>query len=86
MLKKLFCKHDYVSLGKYYKTFEGEWVNATPITYVKVCEAFKCKKCQKIKHKKLFVRKFVGWNANRDYQRFLRSEDVPNWDEWLLRL
>lgn len=84
MLKKLFCKHDYLSLGKYYETWSGDLVDTTPITYVDVYNVIKCRKCQKIRHKRIIRKRFTGWNANRDYQYYLISKDIISYSDWLL--
>jgi len=84
MLKKLFCKHDYLSLGKYYKTWAGDWVEITPITYVDIYHVTICRKCMKEKHKKIIHKRFIGWNANRDYQYYLIATGITSYNDWLL--
>lgn len=86
MLKKLFCKHDYISYGKYYDTYEGERIDFTPLTYVEVFEVFKCRKCQKVKHKRVLKREFIGWLANIKYRVYLEKKGIYDWENWLLEL
>lgn len=85
-IKRLFCNHDYISFGKYYENWEGDWFEGTPLTYVDVYHVTKCRKCQKIKHKRIIQKRFIGWNANRDYQYYLIATGVTSYDDWLLEL
>ena len=84
-LKKLFCQHPYTAIDTFYQTDYDYGTLWYPHTYIIVYRVLKCFKCDKEIHQKILVKEFTGWNDNRNYQRWLQSEGILPYDEYVLK-